>query len=190
MLRNESGSKISFCWFPPLFGGDSKHMWLNHRGRRLEYPVVRGLEREVVPSLINFRKPCFLHHLISWPISATTINQESPETSKHQSLLQESKSPAFLSNNVLHVVELPPWLQHPLHLRQCLDLIVHCAENKGHDDGINGGVCHPRRNQVLSHSLLHILDIQLGELCSVLVEEGDKVGIWLNHLGIKQATQS
>ena len=94
MLRNESGSKISFCWFPPLFGGDSKHMWLNHRGRRLkclflcffkkqmvgcwcdllmiecwdscvhlEYPVVRGLEREVVPSLINFRKPCFLHHL-------------------------------------------------------------------------------------------------------------------------------
>jgi len=62
MLRNESGSKISFCWFPPLFGGDSKHMWLNHRGRRLEYPVVRGLERQVVPSLINFRKPCFLHH--------------------------------------------------------------------------------------------------------------------------------
>ena len=86
----------------------------------------------------------------------------------------------FLSNNVLHVVELPPWLQHPLHLRQCpmkynqcvvvflinldlsgfltfsknpLDLIVHCAENKGHDDGINGRVCHPRRNQVLSHSL-------------------------------------
>ena len=48
MLRNESGSKISFCWFPPLFGGDSKHMWLNHRGRRLKCLFLCFFKKQMV----------------------------------------------------------------------------------------------------------------------------------------------
>ena len=82
-----------------------------------------------------------------------------------------------------------------------LDLVVHCAEDEGHDDGINGGVGHTGTSQVFAHTLmsfqltcsfdkilhlLHILDVQLGEFGSVLVKEGDKMGIWLDHLGIIQ----
>ena len=119
----------------------------------------------------------------SSPVNTAPSKSPLPEANCCENLLKQLEPSILIIHNVLHVEELPSWLQHSLDLLQALLLVIDRAEHKGHHHCIHGVVFN---RQLLSIPNLHVLDVKTGILGLIGFKSFLKTLIWLNNLNNKQ----